>query len=99
MNTPERIYITQFAIEHHLYATTQSAGGEDIEYVLPNSSGFKGVSWDAKNAMWRSQIHVGKKSISIGRFKDKKEAALAYDDEARQRFGEFAHLNFKVERL
>jgi HNH endonuclease len=58
-------------------------------------SGFKGVCpcpW--KPDHWRVGIFVKGKTIRLGIFKDKIEAARVYDRAARQYFGEFAYLNF-----
>ena len=58
-----------------------------------NTSGFKGVIFDSKNQKWIAQIMVNRKSIKLGRFSDKKDAAIAYNNAAKIYFGEFAHLN------
>lgn len=59
----------------------------------PTSSKFKGVCLDKKWGKWTAQITNGKR-MHIGRFETEQEAALAYDREAKERFGEFAVLNF-----
>lgn len=59
------------------------------------SSAFKGVSWDAARARWTAGISAGGgKRRSLGRFDDEQEAALAYDQAARDAYGAFAALNF-----
>lgn len=57
------------------------------------TSKYKGVSKDAKTNTWRARIHVNKKSIYIGRFKTEEDAALAYNEKAKELHGEFAVLN------
>jgi|LakMenE01Jun11ns_1017448.scaffolds.fasta_scaffold9218745_1 hypothetical protein len=42
---------------------------------------------------WVSQIQCNKKKYFIGRFETEKEAAVAYNNEALKKFGEFANLN------
>ena len=42
---------------------------------------------------WVSQIQCNKKKYFIGRFETEKEAAIAYNNEAIKKFGEFANLN------
>lgn len=54
-----------------------------------NKSGYKGVHWFKTGQKWRSVI----KSEHIGLFSSKDEAALAYNERAKELFGEYAHLN------
>ena len=58
-----------------------------------NSSGYKGVGWSKKSSKWRAQIRFNNKSIYLGLFDDKKEAAKIYNKEAKKLFGEFVYLN------
>jgi hypothetical protein len=60
-----------------------------------NTSGYKGVVWYKAGKYWQAQIKVNYKNIYLGRFLNKKEAALAYNNGAIKYFGEFANLNFK----
>ncbi len=55
-----------------------------------NTSGLKGVSWDAKNNKWVAQISKDGKARKIGRFQSKDEASAAYCAKAKELFGEFA---------
>ena len=48
---------------------------------------------------WKSSIKAGGKSIWLGRFDTKEEAARAYDVAAIKHHGEFSKLNFPEERL
>lgn len=59
----------------------------------PVSSKFKGVSWCPDRGLWQVGIGVKNKRISLGRFDDEIEAALAYNAAAIKLFGEFAYLN------
>lgn len=57
------------------------------------SSKFKGVSWDKRAKKWSARVQTNGKSHR--RYFDiEEEAALAYDEMAREHFGEFARLNF-----
>ena len=42
-----------------------------------NTSGCTGVSWDKESKKWKVYISINKKSVSLGRFTDKKGAILA----------------------
>jgi len=61
----------------------------------PNcSSRYKGVTWDISKGMWMAQIMHNQKHSFLGRYSTEEEAAEAYDQKAKQLFGDFAHLNF-----
>jgi hypothetical protein len=59
------------------------------------NSKYKGVCFNKNSKLWRTEIQKDGKRITIGYFKDEKQAALAYDLKATELFGEFAYLNFK----
>lgn len=63
-----------------------------------NSSGYKGVGWLKGNGKWRARIRVNGRSVFLGYFDDKEEAARAHDRAARELHGEFAWLNFPGNR-
>ncbi|WP_081275724.1 HNH endonuclease [Stenotrophomonas maltophilia] len=56
------------------YAQNQQNRGIDRR----NTSGFPGVSWDAKLGKWRAKICVNRKQIHIGSFATPEEAGEAY---------------------
>lgn len=58
------------------------------------SSIFKGVHWESYTRRWRAAIRVDGKTIGLGRHDDQMQAAAAYDEAAKQYFGEHARLNF-----
>jgi hypothetical protein len=60
----------------------------------PTTSRFKGVFWETHAKSWRARIRVDGKQLSLGRYRDEIAAAQAYDEAARQFFGEHARLNF-----
>jgi hypothetical protein len=61
-----------------------------------NTSGYRGVVWFVVRgcSYWAARIKVDGKQKSLGYFKNKIEAAKAYDAAAKQYHGEFATLNF-----
>lgn len=60
----------------------------------PTSSSYKGVSWHGQTGKWRARIMDHNRPVSLGLHPDEAVAALAYDIAAKERFGEFARLNF-----
>jgi hypothetical protein len=59
------------------------------------SSGFKGVTFDRQSKMWRARIQsVTSGRQHLGLYADARLAARAYDNAAREAYGEFARLNF-----
>lgn len=59
-----------------------------------NTSGYKGVSWQAGYDRWKAYIRVRGTYIHLGVFTNLIKAAKAYDTAAREHFGEFARCNF-----
>lgn len=59
-----------------------------------NTSGFKGVVWHKQARKWMSEICHKGTLIYLGLFENKLDAALAYDEKARELFGKFARTNF-----
>ena len=57
-------------------------------------SQYKGVSWDKEAAKWRADINKNGKHHFIGRYSTETDAALAYDEAARNLAGEYACTNF-----
>jgi AP2 domain len=63
-----------------------------------NTSGFKGVSFDAESGKWRARIMVEGRAIAVGRYREILDAARAYDEAALVHHGEFAVLNLGPRR-
>ena len=59
------------------------------------SSQYKGIAWDKYRQKWQAYINVDGKRQHLGRFEDEREAARAYDQAAKKRFGNFARLNLE----
>lgn len=58
------------------------------------TSKYKGVCWDERRGKWLAQIRKDGVHRHLGRFDDEIDAADAYDNAARELFGEHAFLNF-----
>jgi len=58
-----------------------------------NTSGYKGVWWYPRLKKWESGISVENKSIHLGVFIQRDDAALAYNEAAKLYYGDFAKLN------
>lgn len=59
-----------------------------------NSTGFKGVyPCKSQNNPFYAQIVVDGKNHYLGCYQSKRQAALAYNEAARQHFGRYANLN------
>lgn len=62
-------------------------------------SQFKGIR--QRGDVWHAQIHIpgspvcAKRQLYLGTFHSPEDAARAYDNKAREIYGEFANLNFK----
>jgi len=60
----------------------------------PTTSRFKGVCRDKRAEKWIAYINKYRVMRNLGRFHDELAAAQAYDEAARELFGEHARLNF-----
>ncbi len=54
---------------------------------------FKGVSWNKRDCKWEAFIGYNKKKIRLGMFAQEKDAAKAYDNKAKELYGDFARKN------
>ncbi len=61
-----------------------------------NTSGYKGVSFDKRNGLWKCRIGVNGKDKHLGYFDDPIQAARMYDKAATELHDNFAVLNFPL---
>lgn len=64
-----------------------------------SSSKYKGVFWHKKGKKWSAQIRVNGHRNHLGLFVKEIDAAIAYDNAAKENYGEYAWLNFKNENF
>lgn len=58
------------------------------------TSRYKGVSYD--QGQWVARINIDGATKGLGRFKDERDAALAYDAAAARAWGDHAYLNLPL---
>jgi hypothetical protein len=75
----------------NLRAATKSQNTANTGPLSTNKSGLKGVVKHGKR--FRAFAHKAGRTLYLGTFDSKTEAACAYNDKARKLFGEFARLN------
>jgi hypothetical protein len=78
----------------NLRAAGQAQNGANRGLQRNNRTGFKGVYWFRRDHCWTAQVQTRGRRRHLGYFSTPEEAARAYDDAAREHFGEFARLNF-----
>ncbi len=77
----------------NLRLCTASMNGMNRQSHKKFSSQFKGVCWHKWRQKWVAKIRKNGKRYYLGYFQLEKEAAQAYNNAARELFGEFKHLN------
>ncbi len=75
-------------------ATNAQNQQNQINLAGGKSSCFKGVCWSKADNKWYVHITVKSRSVRLGSYISEIEAALVYDEAAKEYFGEFARLNF-----
>lgn len=79
----------------NLRLATRTQNSQNIRRRKASIYNFKGVILCENTNRWRARITVFKKTIHLGYFDTEIEAARAYDNAAKEHFGEFASLNFQ----
>lgn len=78
----------------NLREATPSQNATNARTPRHNTSGFRGVSRDGKSGRWRAEIKHRDIRRYLGSFSTLEEAAIAYDQAAKELSGAFASLNF-----
>ncbi len=81
----------------NLRICTRSQNQRNSGPLKNNTSGYKGVVRYHRIKKWAARIKHNSKSIHIGCYDDKEEAARARDKKAKELHGEYAYLNFPDE--
>lgn len=101
MNTPDGMitdHINGNPLDNrkeNLRICTSLQNSRNARVRIDSISGYKGVSFRKDHQVWRARIQVDGKLIHLGHFRTPEDAARAYDEAAKEYFGEFAVLNFK----
>jgi hypothetical protein len=99
MSTPKGMYTDHINgnpldnRKSNLRVCTNRQNISNMRKKASSSSKYKGVSFDKSRNKWRSIIMKDYKYIQLGRFNSEVEAARAYNEKAKELFGEFASLN------
>ncbi len=95
MQVDHRDYDTLNNADSNLRVATATQNQANTKLRANNASGYKGIEPTHRN----SQTHWMAKCQGhyLGSFPSREAAARAYDDKARELFGEFARLNFPTE--
>jgi hypothetical protein len=72
---------------------TYSENSLNVQYKSIGTSKYKGVSWSKGRKKWISNISINNKQNFIGAFDLELEAALSYNQKAKEVQGEFAYIN------
>jgi hypothetical protein len=81
----------------NLRMANKSTNGANRPCQKNNTSGFKGVSFRPRDSSWYVQVRQKGAYYSKHGFLTAKEAAMHYDQVAKNLFGEYAKLNFAGE--
>ena len=76
----------------NLRICTHAENLRNLKKAKNNTSGFKGVSWYSKSKKWRAVITFGGKYHHLGLFVKKQDAIDAYNQKAKEYFGQFAYV-------
>lgn len=66
---------------------------QNLGNMGPRSGKYKGVTFCKDTNKWRAHLSTKNKHYCFGRYGTPEEAALAYNEGAKEYFGEFAYLN------
>lgn len=77
---------------NNLRSATQTENNHNVGLRRNNTSGVKGVSWDAERSRWFASITVNGKSKGLGRYEEFDDAVAARKKAEAEYHGAFAHI-------
>jgi hypothetical protein len=79
----------------NLRMATHAQNQHNVPFRRDNTSGYKGVSFYKPYNKYIAHIQFNGKNIHLGYYDTAIEAAMAYDEAAKELHGDFSNLNFK----
>lgn len=76
----------------NLREATFGENQQNVSTQTNNTSGYKGVTWDAARGKWMAQITVDSVHVYLGRFDILEDAAAAYAEASERHHKEFGRL-------
>jgi len=76
---------------HNLRVCTHQQNQHNQKPQKNRTSKYKGVSWDKTGRKWRTVIQFNQQQVNVGTYKTEIDAAKAYEQKAKELFGEFAY--------
>lgn len=104
MNTPKGMFTDHIDrnklnnTKNNLRIVTSQQNNMNVQKRKNCSSKYKGIHWFKRDKKWQAQIMINNKHIYLGLFKNEIDAAIAYNNKAKELFGEYAYLN-NIEEL
>lgn len=77
----------------NLRECTSSQNKGNIGLLRSNTTGYRGVSFNKQSGKYHAQIKIHGVQTYLGRADTAEQAALIYNQAAKEHFGEFAYLN------
>ena len=73
----------------NLRPATNSENSRNARLSKNNTSGVKGVRWNARRGKWEAYLHLNRRLVFFGRFSSLPEATAAYAKASQDYHGEF----------
>jgi hypothetical protein len=86
-------------VRSNMRTATRSQNQWNMQPHRNTATGFKGVDYHKPSGLWSAKIQVNGKRRSLGYHKSASLAAAAYDDAAREAFGEYARTSTPPKQL